>query len=128
VENGAWAEYQNAQAGYSVQYPSGWAVTESVGQNGEFTSAFKATDSEQGVTVNVLTSEAVVAQTSDMPNTRCQQVTISGLAGLRCFDTLNFSISTTFTGHGRQFSIVTLGKHPDETVYQHFLDSFVVTP
>jgi hypothetical protein len=121
-------QYQNAQAGYSVEYPSDWTVTESVGQNGEFITTFKLPKEEQAVTVNVLTGEAVVQETPDMPNTRCEQITISGVSGQHCFDTLNFSVSTTFTGHGRQYSLVTVGKHPDETVYQHFLDSFVVTP
>jgi hypothetical protein len=128
TETGAWTEYQNAQAGYSAQYPSDWTVTESVGQNGELIIAFKAPAGEQGISVNIPTSEAVVEGSPDIPNTRCQQVTISGFAGLRCFDTLTFNTSTTFTAHGRQYSIVTFGKHLDETVYQHFLDSFTVTP
>lgn len=124
AETGEWAKYQHAQAGYSVEYPADWTVTESAGQ----ITMFVAPNGEQGITVNVQNSEAVAESTPDLPNTRCEPVTVSGLAGQRCFDTLTFTISTTFTGPARQYAIVTFGKQPDEAVYQHFLDSFVVTP
>jgi hypothetical protein len=124
IETGAWTNYQNTQAGYSVQYPSDWAVNESVGPSGEFITTFRAPNDEQGITVNVLKSEAIVEEIPDMPNTRCQQITISELTGLRCFDSLTFSISTTLIGHGRQYAIVAFGKHPDENIYQGFLESF----
>jgi hypothetical protein len=127
-ETGTWAVYQNAQAAYSAQYPSDWSVTENVGQNGEYRTTFKAPNDEQSIIVTVLYSDAVREVTPDLPNTRCQQVTVSGRSGQRCLDTLNFSISTTIIADRRQYSIVALGKHPDETLYQRFLDSFMAAP
>ena len=128
IEAGAWATYQNTQAGYSVQYPSDWTVNEIVGKNGELITTFTMPNNQQGITVSVLNGEAVVGEIPDMPNTRCQQVTVSGLSGRRCFDTIASSISTTFSDHGKQFDIVAFGKYPDQDIYQGFLESFNVTP
>jgi len=123
-----WLTYTNLQAGYSAKYPADWTVNESVGGNGELVTMFMAPDNAQGLSVNVLNGETIVEESPDMPNTRCRQVTISGASGQRCFDTLAFSLSTTFSGHDKQFAVVSIGKHPDETIYQSFLENFTMNP
>ena len=128
IVTGAWKTYDNSQAGYSAKYPADWAVNENVGTNGELITMFMASKDGQGIVVSVLNSDAAVEEIPDMPNTRCQQVTISGLSGRRCFDTLTFNFSTTFISQGKQYAIASSGKHPDQDMYQHFLESFAVTP
>ena len=124
----AWKIYHSTEAGYSVEYPADWVVNETTGINGELIAAFMSPDEGQSIAVNVSNSEASVEEIPDMPNTRCQQVTISGSTGRRCFDTLAFSFSTTFMDKGRQYVIASSGKHPDQDIYQHFIDSFKVNP
>lgn len=128
IETDTWKTYQNTEAGYSAEYPADWAVNESVDINGEVITKFIALTDGEGIVVSVLKGEAAVEEIPDMPNTRCQQVTISGLSGKRCFDTVAFSISTTFLGNSKQYNITAFGKHLDQNIYQHFLENFTVTP
>mgnify|MGYP001388038261 CR=1 FL=1 len=128
IETGAWKTYQNTQAGYSANYPADWTVNESVGINGELITTFMAPNDGQGIVVSILNGEAAAEEIPDMPNTRCQQVTISELSGQRCLDTLAFNFSTTFIDQGKQYTITSSGKHPDENTYQNFLENFSVTP
>lgn len=126
-EPSAWMSYQNTEAGYSIEYPADWTLNKSISANGEFITTFVAPNNAQGIIVSVLNNETATEQNSDIPNVRCQQVTISGLSGQRCFDTVAFSISTLLLGQDKQYSIATFGKHPDQNIYQRFLDSFTVT-
>lgn len=128
IATSGWQTYNNVQAGYSSKYPADWTVNESVGINGELITMFMAPNNGQGIIVSVLKSEAAVEEIPDMPNTRCQQVTISGLPGQRCLDTVASSFSTTFLVNSKQYAIATFGKYPDENIYQSFLESFTVTP
>lgn len=128
IATGGWRSYDNTQAGYRAQYPADWIVKESIGTNGEFVTTFMAPDNRQGLTVTVLIGKATVEEFPDMPNTRCQAVTVSGFPGQRCLDTLASSISTTFSGNSKQFAIVAIGKKPDQAIYQTFLENFTVTP
>ena len=123
-----WETYHNTEAGYSASYPAGWTVNESVGINGELITAFMEPNNEQGIVVNIPNGEVAVEEIPDMPNVRCQQVTISGLSGRRCLDTLTFNFSTTFIDQGKQYTIASSGKHADQNIYQRFLDNFTVTP
>jgi hypothetical protein len=128
IATGAWKTYHNTEAGYSAEYPADWTVNESAGINGEFITTFTAPNDGQGIVVSIQNGEAAVEEIPDMPNTRCQPVTISGLSGRRCFDTIASSISTTFLAHGRKYTVTTFGKHLDQNIYQSFLESFTVTP
>jgi hypothetical protein len=128
IVTGGWKTYINAQAKYSIQYPEDWTVSESVGINGELITSFIAPNDGQGIVVSVLNSEAAVEEIPDMPNTRCEEITISGSSGRRCFDTLNFSLSTTLVNQGKQYAITSSGKRPDQEIYQHFLESFALIP
>jgi hypothetical protein len=128
IATGAWKTYLNTQAKYSIKYPEDWTVNENVGVNGELMTTFMAPDNGQGMIVSVLNSDAVVEENPDMPNTRCEEITISGLSGWRCFDTLNFNLSTTFINQGKFYAITSSGKRPDQDIYQHFLESFALIP
>ncbi len=123
-----WQIYSNARAGYRAEYPADWTVNESVGINGELVTTFMSPDNRQGLAITVLNGETTLEEIPDMPNTRCQPVTISGASGQRCLDTVASSISTTFSENGKQFAIVAIGKNPDQTIYQSFLENFTVTP
>jgi hypothetical protein len=125
---GKWQTYNNMQAGYSVKYPADWIVNENVRKDAELITMFMAPNNGQGIIVSVLNGKTAIEEIPDMPNTRCQQVTVSGLPGLSCFDTVASSFSTTFLNNGKQYTIATFGKHPDQMIYQSFLESFTVTP
>lgn len=128
IETGAWKTYQNTQAGYSAEYPPDWTVSESVGVSGELITTFLAPIAGQGITVSILNADAVVEEIPDMPNTRCQQVTMSGLSGRRCFDTVASNTSTTFLSQDKLYTIATFGKHLEQDIYQRFLENFTLTP
>lgn len=123
-----WLNYDNAQGAYSAQYPPDWIVNESSGANGELITTFTGPGGGPSIMVAVLSGGNDTLQPQDMPNTRCQPVTISGLPGRRCFDTIASSFSTTLLGSGRQYTIATSGHFAQQELYQRFLDHFAVTP
>ena len=128
IATDAWKSYHNTEAGYNTVYPVDWSANETAGVNGEFVTTFTAPIAGQGIVVSIQNGETADEEIPDMPNTRCQPVTISGFSGRRCFDTLASSISTTFLAQGRQYIIATFGKHLDQAIYQRFLESFTATP
>ena len=128
ISTNEWLTYNNVQAGYSAKYPPDWTVNESAGKNGELVTTFLPPGGAQGLTVVVQSDANAIEQVPDMPNTRCQQVTISGLPARRCFDTVASSISTTFVSQNRLYTIASFGKHPDQDTYQGFLGNLSLTP
>jgi hypothetical protein len=128
IATDAWKTYHNSEAGYSAEYPADWTANESAGINGEFMTTFTAPIVGQGIVVNIQNGATAVEEIPDMPNLRCQQVTISGLSGRRCFDSVALSTSTTLFDHDKQYIIAAIGKHLDQNIYQRFLESFTVTP
>ena len=128
VAAGGWDVYHNSQAGYSADYPAEWTVNESIGINSGIITTFLSPDAGQGIVVSVLNSDAILEEIPDMPNLRCQQITVSGISARRCLDTIAQSLSTTLLAPGRQYSITSFGKHADQNIYQLFLESFTVTP
>jgi hypothetical protein len=62
----------------------------------------------------------------DLPNTRCQLVTIGGLSGVQCLDTINFSIVTTFVGSGKTYAVSGSSKRLDQDIYQHVVYSLTL--
>jgi hypothetical protein len=125
----AWRTYRNDRVGYTVEYPATWKVNERTDSDGAEVTTFSPDPNNDGMSVTVIVrgGEPAGGEIPDMPNTRCQQVTIGRLSGRRCFDTLAFSTSTTLLSQGKQYTIAGSGKHLDQNVYQHFLDSFTVT-
>jgi hypothetical protein len=119
-----WKTYRNTQAGYSVAYPPGWKAVEVPGASGEFITKFTPAAGDGSIVIAVRPIDPDQKEPIDLPNTRCQLVTVGGLSGVRCFDTISLSGSTTVAGKDKQFIITTTGKRPDENLYQRFLDSF----
>jgi hypothetical protein len=120
----SWRTHRNEQAGYTVEYPSDWRVDEQTGTHGTVVATtFRPTGGGAGITVSVQRGE-MDQEVSDIPNTRCKQVTVGRLTGTRCFDTVSFSISTTLVGQGKTYTITAPSKGLDQKIYQRLLESF----
>jgi hypothetical protein len=119
-----WKTYRNAQAGYSVAYPPDWKAVEVPGARGEFITKFTPASGDVSIVIAVRPIDPDQKEPIDLPNRRCRLVTVVGLEGVRCVDTISLSGSTTIAGKDKQFIITTTGKHPDQNLYQRFLDSF----
>jgi hypothetical protein len=128
VATEVWATYHQSEAGYQVEYPASWSVAESTGANGESVTTFTIPGGGEGIVVSVQNSETAGEDIPDLPNTRCEKVTINGLSGRRCFDAIALSTTTTLFSDGKQYTLASFGKHLDQAVYQRFSESFTVTP
>ncbi|HLF27621.1 MAG TPA: hypothetical protein VJG32_14900 [Anaerolineae bacterium] len=124
VAPGEWQTYQSQPGGYSLEYPAGWEVSEQVDSDGSVTTTFTSTDAKVGIMVMVQSGAFTGSENSDIPNVRCQPITLGGLSGTRCFDTLNFSLTTTLAGVNKTYTLATLAMRSDESIYQHLLNSF----
>lgn len=124
LESGAWKTYHSEQAHYSAEYPADWTASEQAGEDGSVTTTFSAADGGAGIMVLVQSGEFGGAGSSDLPNTRCGEVKVGGLTGMRCFDTINLAASTTVVANGKTFTIATLGKRMDENIFSRFLSGF----
>ena len=122
--SGVWQTYRNTQGGYTIDYPVAWSMDQRTGTDGALVTTFTPADGGAGIEVIVKTDEGNGAESADIPNTRCEPVTIHGLSGTRCFDTISFSISTTLVGRGKTYIIAASGKRLDQNIYQRLLDSF----
>jgi hypothetical protein len=121
-----WQVYRSPQGDFSVEYPADWTVSEQAGDS-SLTVLFSPPDGRAGITLTTLAGEQY-SDFSDIPNTRCQPVTIGQLSGARCFDTISFSTSTTLVGEGKSYTIATSGKNVNVDIYQRFLDTFAIIP
>jgi hypothetical protein len=119
-----WQSYRNEQAGYSVEYPAGWTASEQDWGNGTSSVTF-APGGGSSITIVTQAGE-IPLEADELPNTRCQEITVGGLPARRCTDTLSFTTSTTVVGQGKTYIITTSSKHMDEDIYQHVLDSFTI--
>jgi|GEM_PF-3941189 len=122
-----WQTYRNEAAGFAVQYPGGWTVDEQASTDGSFNITFGPSGSGSGILVIVLPGTAGATGNAEMPNVRCEPVTINGLAGMRCFDTIAMSTTTTLTGASKIFTISSTGKQTNSAIYDSFLNSFQST-
>jgi hypothetical protein len=93
---GAWQTYRNERAGYRVEHPADWTVSEQANADGSMVTTFSAAGG--GPSIVVSSALGQILSDNDLPNTRCEQVTIGGLPGTRCFDTINRSTSITLVG------------------------------
>ncbi len=122
-----WLVYNNAQTGYTVEYPMGWTMDEQVNEDGSNVTTFTPPDGQAFISVAVQTAppdQTEPPEPSDLPNTRCRQVKIGPAFGARCFDTLAFSTTTTLWYEKVIYTIATSGKGLDQSVYDHLVDSF----
>jgi hypothetical protein len=120
-----WQRYRSDRAGYSVDYPSVWTANERDDTDGSITTVLAPTGGGAGI--SIITRFGVPSvDSNDIPNTRCQEVTIGGLSGTSCVDTIALTISTTLVGLGKTFNI-SAGKGVPRDTYQHMLNSFSPT-
>lgn len=123
-----WPTYRNDPADYTVQYPPTWTVDERADPDGSFSTTFSPPSGGTGIEVRVVAVEAAGVEGFDLPNTRCQPVTIGGLSGTRCLDTISFITSTTLFGPDRAYIISSSDKPAGRTVYEGLLQSFAPLP
>lgn len=122
---GIWQSYRSAQAGYSVEYPAGWATSERAEADGRVATTFRPANGGAGVVITMRPGGAP-ADSADLPNTRCQAVTVGGVRGTRCLDTISSSVVTTLADQGRTFTIAAPGRGLDPAIYQRVLASFAL--
>ena len=120
--SGAWQTYRSERAGFSVEYPADWTVGEQTKPDGSVVTTFSAASG--GLMIVVAMMPGQVASENDLPNTRCQQVTIGGLPGTRCLDTISRSTAITLVGQGKTFTIAAVAKRLDPQTFDRFLDHF----
>jgi hypothetical protein len=87
---------------------------------------FSPVDGSPGIMVLVQSGESGGMGSSDIPNTRCEEVRFGEWTGVRCFDTINVIVSTTLVANAKTFTIVSLGKRLDESIYSQFLSGFQI--
>jgi hypothetical protein len=105
-----------------VEYPADWTVGEQTKPDGSVVTTFSAASG--GLMIVVAMMPGQVASENDLPNTRCQQVTIGGLPGTRCLDTISRSTAITLVGQGKTFTIAAVAKRLDPQTFDRFLDHF----
>lgn len=119
----AWRTYRDSRAGYMVRYPASWTLRQG-GASGSLSTVFAPRHGGGTITVTVLPSEPDGPQISDVPNGHCQAIqNSSGLAGMRCFDTLSFNTYTVYFGPTATYRISVTGKGGDK-VYNRLVQSF----
>jgi hypothetical protein len=119
-----WQTYRSAQGGFHVDYPADWTASERGDAGSTLTTTFAPPGGGAGIAV-IVRPGGPVEDNSDIPNVRCRSVTIGGLSGKRCLDTIAFSVSTTLVGQDKIYMIVASTKRADQNVYQRLLESFV---
>lgn len=119
-----WSTYQNQQEGFSITYPAGWTASES-SADGINRTLLAPNDGGMGISIVVQAGEMPAAESTDIPNTRCEQVTVGGMSGSTCFDTISQSTTTTVVGQGKTYTF-SATKLPDATIYQAILNSFTL--
>jgi hypothetical protein len=126
-ESSVFKTYQNPEAGYSVEHPADWTVSEQAGEDGTMVTTFSPSDGSPGILAMVQSGEFGATGSSDIPNTRCEEIQVGALTGMRCFDTINAATSTTVVANGRTFTIAVLGKRLDEKTYSRFLSGLEIS-
>lgn len=118
-----WRTYRNTHKGYTLRYPSSWTVNERSAADGSLTTVFAPRHGGGNITVTVIPAGPDGPQISDVPNGHCQPITNdSGLAGMRCFDTLSFNTYTVYFGPSATYRISTTQR--SSKVYERLVQSF----
>ncbi len=127
ARTGSWQTYRSDQAGYTVEYPNGWIVDEQVGTRGTARSVVTTFRPRSNSPLLIISTKLRVpdqAEPTVMPNTRCQQMQGNQGIATHCLDTISGAASATIVAQGKTYTIATAGKGMDQSIYQHFLDSF----
>ena len=125
--SGDWPTYRADKAGYSVAYPSGWAVQEQA-DSGVMVTTFAPSGGAPGITVSVQATDTELAEPLGLPNRRrCKPVVVGGITGQRCSDIVTLHVPAPPGGQGSSYSIASTGAGIDQALYQRFLDGFTLT-
>jgi len=127
LNTGTWQTYHSIQGGFQVDYPASWTASERSDASGTLTTTFAPPGGGAGVAV-IVRPRSQEEDNSDIPNVHCGAVTIGGLSGKRCLDTIAFNISTTLAGQDTTYTITASTKRADQNIYQRLLESFVAAP
>ncbi|MGI8827136.1 MAG: hypothetical protein ACR2JC_16150 [Chloroflexota bacterium] len=120
-----WRRFRNAHAGFVARYPRSWTIKQGPGQDGSSTVTFTQPDGRAAITVTVKRGSGPVSGNQDLPNQRCIGTTVGGrVPALECLDPLSFSVTTTVTGHGKSYVIVSSFKRLNIATYRRFTRSF----
>jgi hypothetical protein len=122
-----WQSYHSDRGAFEAGYPADWIVSEETRTDGAVVTTFASASG--GVWIAVISQTPLPAQIEppepvDIPNTRCEVITVDGLPGTRCFDTIAFSTTTTFMNERRSYTVIASTKGTQPDIYQRFLDSF----
>jgi hypothetical protein len=120
--SGGWSIYHDPQAGFTLEFPEHWAVTQRDDEGGTLT-VFAPPDGA-GVSVATQPGNPPSVRQPEKSDLVCTRVTVGGLTGPRCVNSAAGTIATILSGKGRTYVIATAGPGVDEQVYEHVLGSF----
>jgi len=89
-----WQTYHSAAGGYTIAVPGDWLVQETAAADG----ASVATLASDTGGIVVRAGAGAGGEAGDLPNTLCRSVTVGGLPGSQCTDTLSRSVAITLEG------------------------------
>ncbi len=96
-----WQTYHSAAGGYTIAVPGDWLVQETADAAG--TSVTTLASDTQGIVVRA--GAGAGAEAGDLPNTLCRSVTVGGLPGSQCIDTLSRSVAITLEGPSGRYRL-----------------------
>jgi hypothetical protein len=85
---------------------------------------FRPAGGGPGITVAVQAGAPPSIAPSELERRRCERVSVGGLTGMRCVDTVSSIVSTMLAGKAQTYIIATTAKDVEQPIYQRFLDSF----
>ncbi len=94
-----WQTYHSAAGGYTIAVPGDWLVQETADAAGASVTTL-ASDT-QGIVVRA----GAGGEAGDLPNTLCRSVTVGGLLGSQCTDTLSRGVAITLDGPTGRFRL-----------------------
>ncbi|MGI9146598.1 MAG: hypothetical protein ACR2IK_08660 [Chloroflexota bacterium] len=116
-----WQTYHSLSGAFTVAFPPDWSVQDNVDDRGATMVALASGDGASAIAVR---AAAGGADNADLPNTLCSTVTVAGLIGSRCIDTLGRSLVVTLNGGSSDYQLVT-ARRGDSSVFEQVLASFV---
>jgi hypothetical protein len=118
-----WQTYRSDNDGFSVAVPDNWLANAETRLDGADIVSLSAPDSTRGLMV-VVQSSADASSADDLPNTRCQPITVGGQPATRCIDTLSLSSSIAVQVGERHYQILASERRLGTELYQAILASF----
>jgi hypothetical protein len=119
-----WQTFRSDADGFSVAVPVDWVASAQTRVDGADVINLAAPDNTSGVMI-VVQPSADATSANDLPNTRCQPITVGGQPATRCMDTLSFASSTiSVQVSDRLYQIIGSELRLGPDVYQAMLASF----